>query len=222
MIRLAVFDLDGTILDTRDDLGSACNHALVECGFPERRMWEYNLLVGRGIDNLFRGAMPKEAVCDENVARMRSIFVPYYNEHIADLTRPYPGCVEMLEALRSKGIRLAVASNKYQQGTEILVEKFFPGMFDAVLGKREGSPLKPDPQIVFDAIALSEQKSGMHIERAELAYIGDSNVDMITGRNAGARTIGVSWGFRSTEELLLERPFTVVDTMKQLLNAILH
>ena len=117
MTKLIIFDLDGTLIDTRTDIANACNHALEQCGFPQRDIEEYNMLVGRGIDNLFRGAMPASEANEENVARMRSLFVPYYNEHGCDWTRPYDGIMDILEVLKDKGLHFAVASNKYQEGT---------------------------------------------------------------------------------------------------------
>lgn len=207
MTKLVIFDLDGTLIDTREDIANACNHALKQCGYPTRALGEYNMLVGRGIDNLFRGAMPPEAVSEENVARMRSIFVPYYNEHKCDFTKPYDGIQEMLDALAAKGLHFAVASNKYQEGTEQLVETFF-GRHDFVkiLGQRDGKPIKPDPLIVAEAM---EGVPG--ITKEEVVYCGDSDVDMQTGIGAGVRTIGVTWGFRTKKELEAYSPWRLIN-----------
>lgn len=214
MIKLIIFDLDGTLIDTRTDLANACNHALAECGFPQRQLEEYNMLVGRGIDNLFRGAMPAEAVNEETVAKMRSIFVPYYNEHGCDYTKPYDGILETLEELDRKGLHFAVASNKYQEGTEQLVRGFFGRYeFVKILGQRDGKPIKPDPLIVAEAM------SGMPgITREEVIYVGDSNVDMETGINAGVKTVGVTWGFRTREELSAYNPYALINTPPELID----
>lgn len=195
--KLIIFDLDGTLLDTIDDLAVACNHALTACGCPPRNRDEYFMLVGRGINNLFMGALPDGMKTDEMVMKMREAFVPYYNEHSCDLTRPYEGIIEMMERLQTEGISMAVASNKYQEGTEALVKRFF-GQFDFVriLGQREGHPIKPDPSVVLEAM---EGVPGTSL--AEVVYCGDSDVDMQTGLNAGVTTIGVTWGFRSRSEL---------------------
>ena len=213
MTKLIIFDLDGTLIDTREDLANACNYALGQCGFPARKLEEYNMLVGRGIDNLFRGAMPKESASEENVAKMRSIFVPYYNEHSCDFTKPYQGIIEMLEDLTEKGLRFAVASNKYQEGTEQLVKTFFGKYpFIKVLGQRAEKPIKPDPLIVAEAMeAIAD------IKKEEVLYIGDSDVDMQTGINAGVRTIGVTWGFRGKSELQSYPSLALIDKSEELL-----
>lgn len=202
MKELIVFDLDGTLIDTKKDLASACNYALAQCGFPQHDLDDYNMLVGRGIYNLFRAAMPAELSDEDreaNVKRMADIFVPYYNEHIMDYTRPYPGIVETLRKLHIEmGLRLAVASNKYQAGTEKLVSAIFPEIsFSRILGQREGQPIKPDPQIVFECMAAA----GVD-DISKVLYVGDSDVDMQTAHNAKVDALGVAWGFRSREELL--------------------
>ena len=212
MTRLIIFDLDGTLIDTREDIANACNHALEQCGFPTHALDEYNMLVGRGIDNLFRGALPEGSRDEAMVSKMRSIFVPYYNEHKCDFTRPYEGIIEALEELHEKGLKFAVASNKYQEGTEQLVEKFFGKYeFVRILGQRDGKPIKPDPLIVSEAM---EGVSG--ITSDEVVYCGDSDVDMQTGLGAGVRTIGVTWGFRTREELQSYSPYALIDHPKEI------
>lgn len=207
--NLFIFDLDGTLLDTRADLAAACNHALEMCGCPARRLEEYNMLIGRGIDNLFRGALPPEMRTEDMIKKMRSYFLPYYKEHKCDMTRPYEGIIPLLEHLTSSGASLAVASNKYQEGTEELVRKFF-GEFEfvSILGQREGHPIKPDPDIIYEA---------MHgIDADNVYYCGDSDVDMQTGIAAGVRTIGVTWGLRSREELEAYEPWLIVDSPEEI------
>lgn len=142
MTKLAIFDLDGTLLDTVKDLGNATNHALTECGFPTHPIKAYYQMVGRGIYNLFRAAVPAGQSTEEVVQRMASIFIPYYDAHKCDFTRPYDGIPGMLKTITAAGVRLAVASNKYQDGAEKLVHHFF-GEYDFVriLGQREGQPI---------------------------------------------------------------------------------
>lgn len=195
--RLAIFDLDGTLLDTVADLANATNQALAQCGYPTHPTDAYYQFVGNGINKLFFRALPEEARTEENVMRIRSLFVPYYNEHNADDSRPYPGVSELLRTLQAQGVQIAVASNKYQQATAKLVHHFFPNIhFAAVYGQREGVAIKPDPAIVADIL------NDTGISRADTIYIGDSGVDMQTARNAEVESIGVSWGFRSVEELI--------------------
>ncbi len=215
MTKLIIFDLDGTLLDTREDIANACNHALRMCGCPERRLDEYNMLVGRGIMNLFRGALPEDQRTEETALKMKSLFVPYYNEHIDDCTRPYPGITEMMDRLAAAGISFAVASNKYQEGTEALVRKYF-GMYDfaCILGQREGRPIKPDPEIVGEAMAAAGASAD------ETVYCGDSDVDMQTGLNAGVKTVGVTWGFRTREELSAYNPWLLAENADEIVEAV--
>lgn len=216
MTRLVIFDLDGTLLDTREDIARACNHALQMCGCPERSLEEYNTLVGRGIYNLFKDALPLSHRNEETILAMKSHFVPYYNKHICDFTRPYPGILEMLEKISSKGIAIAIASNKYQEGTEMLILKQLKDIpFISVLGQREGKPIKPDPSIIFDSM---EAAGGISPE--ETVYCGDSDVDMQTGTNAGVRTVGVSWGFRTREELLAYEPWILAESPEEIYAAV--
>lgn len=215
--RLVIFDLDGTLLDTVEDLGNAVNYALKDLGYAQHPISAYYQMVGRGIYNLFRKALPPEAVNEENVQKMADRFLPFYGAHNCDYTRPYAGITEVLEHLHAHGIHLAIASNKYQEGTEHLVDHFFGHLpFTAILGQREGFPIKPDPGIVDLA---ASQIPG--IDRGEIVYVGDSDVDMQTGRNAGVTTIGVTWGFRSRQELENGAPWKIVDTVQQLENALL-
>ena len=216
MIKFIIFDLDGTLIDTIEDIANACNYALRQCGCPERRLDEYNMLVGRGIDNLFRGALPEGMKSEDMVTRMREHFVPYYNLHKCDFSHPYDGIIELLDRLSAEGIRFAVASNKYQDGTEQLVRNLF-GRYDFVkiLGERKGKPIKPDPLIVQEAM---EGIPGINID--EVLYCGDSNVDMQTGINAGVKTVGVTWGFRSREELQAYNPYALIDHPSELIQII--
>ena len=152
--------------------------------------------MGRGINNLFRAALPEQERTDENVNWMRTFFIPYYNNHNTDRSHPYTGIPELLSTLAEKGIRLAVASNKYQQATEKLIRHFFPTIpFAVVLGQRDGFPLKPDPAIV-DLIC---KKTG--VQTNEVLYVGDSGIDMQTAANACVESVGVTWGFRPVSEL---------------------
>ena len=217
MTKLVIFDLDGTLLNTVEDLGNATNYALKTLGYPQREIEEYKILCGRGIANLLKDALPEDARTDDTRARMANLFFPYYREHINDCTVPYDGIIPMLDRLAAEGIRFALASNKYQEGAERLIGRFFGKYgFATILGQREGYPIKPDTAIVDQILADNPD-----ISRDEVVYVGDSNVDMMTGNNARVRTIGVTWGFRSREELAAHNPWKLIDTPADLAEAIL-
>lgn len=211
MKKLIIFDLDGTLINTIADLGACTNYALEKLGYPTHDIESYKFRVGNGINNLFRRALPEGEKTDENVLRVRREFIPYYNAHNTDLSRPYPGMVELLEALQTEGILLAVASNKYQEATTKIIGELYPFIrFSAVLGQREGINIKPDPQIVFDIL----QATG--VDKADVLYVGDSGVDMQTGLNASVETCGVTWGFRPRTELEPFHPQHIVDSVEEL------
>lgn len=194
--KLAIFDLDGTLLNTVADLANATNQALAKCGFPPHPTEAYYQFVGNGINKLFARALPQEARTEENILRIRALFIPYYNEHNADESHPYPGIEKLLSTLQRQGTMIAIASNKYQEATEKLVKNFFPHIhFSAIYGQQEGIPIKPDPTIINNI--LIETK----IAQAHAIYVGDSGVDMQTAMNAGVESIGVTWGFRTEDEL---------------------
>lgn len=207
--RLVLFDLDGTLLDTLDDLSEAVNHALRLRGFPLHTREEYRTMVGHGVRNLVLQALPAERQADDAlVDAALADFKDYYTAHIDVHTRPYPGMQELVFRLDREGVRLAIASNKFQEGTDYLVGKFFPGIpFVAVLGNRPGYPLKPDPEIVGEAL----RRSGVRPEEAVL--VGDSATDMKTAENGGIASIAVSWGYRPMKGT---PGLTVVDTAEEL------
>ena len=211
MKKLVIFDLDGTLLDTIEDLGNATNYALRTLGYPERKREELYGMVGRGITNLLRAALPEGCDTEETVARIRNHFMEHYAVHLCDRTHPYPGIPELLEHLTERNVRFSVASNKYQEGAETVVRHFF-GQYPVVtvLGQREGFPIKPDPGIVD----LCIREAG--VTKKEVLYVGDSDVDMHTGLNAGVDTVGVTWGFRSRGELERCGPLAVVDSPTEL------
>ena len=200
---LLIFDLDGTLINTIDDLGQACNHALSACGFPTHRIEDYPRLVGNGINKLIERALPEEHRNEATVLRLREYFVPFYDQHNCDLTRPYDGIPELLQTLKAAGHTLAVASNKYQAATEKIIAHFFPNTFDVVLGEREGIPRKPDPQIVWDIIhRLSPLASNL----SPIYYIGDSLVDAATAKAANLPFVACTWGFCTQKQLAQAQP----------------
>lgn len=210
-MKLAIFDLDGTLLDTIADLAAATNFALAHYGLPTHKEEEYKFFVGNGINKMLERALPEDKRNEEYITKLRSQFVPYYDVHNSDLSRPYPGMVELLKELQRNNIAIGVASNKYQEAAVKLVLQFFPGIdFALILGQREGVPSKPDPTIAYEII----EHTG--IAKEDTVYIGDSCVDMQTGKNAGITTVGVSWGFRPKAELESYNPDFIADDTDEL------
>lgn len=215
MKTLAIFDLDGTLLDTVADLAVSTNYALSQCGFPTHEADAYKFFVGNGVNKLFERALPEKAKTQENIIQIRKHFLDYYGSHNSELTVPYPGIRQLLQTLQSRGIQLAVASNKYQQATDELIRHFFPEIeFVAVFGQRENVPIKPDPTIINDILAIAK------VDKNEVLYIGDSGVDMQTAKNADIDAVGVTWGFRPRSELEQFSPRYIVGDANKILEII--
>ena len=214
MTKLAIFDLDGTLIDTIEDLGPAVNPALGLRGLPQHSIAQYRDMVGHGIRQLVINALGP-AAGDPLTDEVLADFVDYYVAHIDVHTRPYPGMQQLLADLQKKGIRLSVASNKFQQGTEKLVREFFPDIhFVAVLGNSPELPLKPDAAVV----QLIMEKAG--VSREETVFVGDSATDMKTAANGGVRSIGVSWGFRPRTDLQESGAMDIADSAEELFEKI--
>lgn len=212
-IQLIIFDLDGTLLNTIDDLATSVNHALQLHGYPTHPLDAYRFFVGNGITKLIERALPEHARQAETITQMRSEFVDYYRSHKTDFSHPYSGIPSLLHTLHDAGIRLAVASNKYHEGTVELVHHFFGNdLFSIVLGQRENVPVKPDPTIVYDILAATG------IPSSHTLYVGDSGVDMQTARNSGLTSIGVTWGFRSRQELEENGANYIIDHPEEILH----
>ncbi|MDE5988015.1 MAG: HAD family hydrolase [Duncaniella sp.] len=215
MKQLVIFDLDGTLLDTISDLGSATNHALRAFGYPEHNLASYTKFVGNGITRLIERSLPEDDKTPETVAKVREKFTEYYNEHKTDLTRPYPGIPELLKELGAMGVKMAVASNKYQSAVVSLVRHYFPDVdWKAVEGNKEGVPTKPDPSIVFEILSKCPTR------KSKVLYVGDSGVDMETARRACVDSCGVSWGFRSVKELRDHHADNIVDSPDEIITVV--
>ena len=214
---IIIFDLDGTLINTISDLGQACNHALAACGFPTHKIEDYPRLVGNGVNKLIERALPEQHRNEETVLRLREYFVPYYDEHNCDFTRPYDGIPELLHTLKEQGHFLAVASNKYQAATEKIVAQLFPNTFDVVLGERENVARKPDPQIVKD---ITSSLSPLTSSLPPILYIGDSLVDANTARAAACTLVLCTWGFEKEEQLSAFRPDYLINHPKEVLEII--
>ncbi len=196
MKKLVIFDLDGTLVNTIDDLGVACNHALESMGYPTHGRSVYPSLVGNGISKLIERALPEDARRQRVIEAMRTRFIEYYNDHLWDESHPYDGIPELLDELTGRGVAVAVASNKYQEATGRIIEHFFGSIpWVAIMGQRDLVPLKPDPSVVFNI--LLEHPT----PKTDVLYVGDSGVDMETAYRACVESVGVTWGFRPRAEL---------------------
>ena len=211
---LVIFDLDGTLLNTIGDLAASVDYVMRSRNLPEHSDAEYRQMVGGGIKRLVERALPaelaaNEAYVEECVAQFRRYYVDNIDRH----TIPYEGMPELLRELRRRGVKLAVASNKFQHGTDRLVAKFFGDIdFVAIEGNREGAPLKPDPAIVHNILQRAD------VDRSRVVMVGDSGIDIRTAAAAGIDSIGVAWGFRFADELYEAGATTVVTTVEELYN----
>lgn len=203
---LLIFDLDGTLLDTIEDLGHAVNNAMAKNGLPAHPIPDYYHMVGGGVRNLVKRALPESMKEDETVIdTVLADFFIFYKAAIDRFTKPYPGMTNLLERLQAEGYLMAVASNKFHDGVSALISRFFPGIdFVDVSGNKPEAPLKPSPQIVENIISKC-------CGPVKAIMIGDSGVDIATARAAGIPVIAVSWGFRKREELS-EADFIADDT----------
>ncbi|MDE6343756.1 MAG: HAD family hydrolase [Muribaculaceae bacterium] len=213
--ELVIFDLDGTLVNTIADLASATNYALAAGGYPTHHMSAYPFYVGNGVTKLIERALPSEARNESEIERVRAFFKDYYDDHLTDSSAPYAGIPELLSELQSRGIRLAVASNKYQSAVERIVAHFFPTVaWVAVEGQKPGVPVKPDPSIVFQVLLNSPAP------KDSVLYAGDSGVDMETAWRAGVESVGVTWGFRPESELAEYNACNIIGSPAQLLDII--
>jgi phosphoglycolate phosphatase len=212
-IKLIIFDLDGTLLNTIADLAESTNQALHLHHFPVHPMEAYPFFVGNGINKLFKRALPNGEKTEENILRIKQSFLSYYEKHNTDYTTPYSGIPELLTQLQARNVLLAVASNKYQEATSKLIKHYFPRIkFIKVLGQREGIAPKPAPAIVYDILSAAS------VCRKEVLYVGDSGIDMQTAHNSGVTACGVTWGFRPRSELEACHPQFIADRPETILH----
>lgn len=209
MIRAVIFDLDGTLLDTLDDLAAAVNHALQSCGYPTRTRDEVRAFIGNGVKKLMQRAMPKD-VSQAEFDRCFLSFREHYLSHMNDRTRAFDGILPLLGTLRARGIKAAVVSNKLQAGVAGLCDTYFSGCIDCSVGVTEESERKPNPVNVLRAMKT------LGVSPAETLCVGDSEVDVQTAANAGLRCVGVTWGYRDRETLLQAGAWKLIDTPQEL------
>lgn len=208
--QLAIFDLDGTLLNTLEDLADSTNYIMRKFGYPERTLKEVRCFVGNGIRKLLERSAPVGTPAEE-IDRMFEQFKEYYGAHCADKTKPYDGIMELLSDLKEQNIKLAVVSNKADYAVKALCEQYFCGYFDEAVGERTGIARKPAPDTVNEVL------KNLQIEKSQAVYIGDSEVDVQTAQNAEMDCIAVDWGFRDREVLEEAGAETIVSTPAEVL-----
>lgn len=212
--KLAIFDMDGTILDTLEDLESSLNFALTEAGCPVRKREDVRRFLGNGMQRLIELAVPPDCP-EEKKTKILKRFKEHYKIHCADRTKPYDGITELLQDLRKNGCRTAVVSNKGDFAVQELDQQYFAGLMDCAIGEKAGVKKKPAPD------SVNEVLRELQINREDAVYIGDSEVDIETAKNAGMDCIIVSWGFRERDFLIAQGAKLIVDSAEELRTRIL-
>ena len=215
MFQTVIFDLDGTLLNTLEDLAEAGNHVCRRNGWPEHSMEEYRQMVGHGVANLVEQFSPAYFRSPLLMLNTVAQFGEYYGRHNRERTAPYDGIPAMLDRLKAAGVRMAVCTNKSDEFSQVIVAHYFPGVFAMVRGKAPGVPTKPNPAIVKRLL------DDLGAAAAETLFVGDSGVDIETAHNAGLTACGVTWGFRSRENLVDAGAELLADTAEALENCIL-
>lgn len=213
--KTVIFDMDGTILDTLQDLTDAVNAAMRYARVPERTIDEVRRFVGNGAYKVIERSLP-EGTSTARIGEVLNYYRPYYQLHAQEKTAPYEGIPEALTALRSAGVRLAVVSNKPDGAVKRLADHYFPGLFDAALGERSGLRIKPWPDLMEVAMGL------LHAEPESTVYVGDSDVDILTAKNAGVACISAAWGFRDEAFLRKNGAETLLRSPDELYDAIMQ
>ena len=214
MNKMVIFDLDGTLLDTLDDLCNSVNYSLRTNNFPERSLAEVRTFVGNGIRLLIERSVP-EGTSKELIDKTFECFKTYYAVHCNDKTKTYPGVMDMLKELKKNGYKIAVLSNKAQYAVTKLCNIYFNNLLDDAVGARENVAKKPSP----DALYICAENNNINLNND--IYVGDSDVDVATANNAGVRGIAVTWGFRSRELLIKCGAENLADNTDELLQILL-
>lgn len=213
MVKGIIFDMDGTILNTIDDVVASVNYAMRHFNLPEKTVQEVKDGIGRGAINLIEDVVPK-GTSEADIYKIYEVYQTYYDQHTNDFTAPYEGILDLLKTLKNNGYKLAVVSNKYRYLVEALNHDIFKDYFDISMGEMDGVPIKPAPDMIH--IALKE----MNLSKDEVIFIGDSDVDMMTATNANIKSIGVTWGYRSKEVLIKHKANYIIDQPKDIIKII--
>lgn len=211
--KAVIFDMDGTILNTLEDLKNATNYSLSQFNMPERTLEEVRMFVGNGIRKLVERAVPA-GTSAEKIDEVLDVFLKYYEVHSADNTSSYPGIHELVEKLKAAGIKTAVSTNKADAPAQELGKEYFNGIFDLIVGQRDGLRTKPAPDSVNEILKI------LNIQKKDAVYVGDSDVDVQTAANSGLDFIGVSWGFRGRKFLQEKGAKNIVDSADEILDLV--
>lgn len=213
MIKAALFDLDGTLVNSLEDLATSGNFALESFGFAIHETEKYKYFVGNGMPKLIERILPLNSDGDTK-KKVLEVFMNHYRQHYIDKTKPYDEIIPLLNELKNRGIKIGVVSNKAHEMTLNVVDKIFGNVFDFVTGKVEGKPTKPDPELT---LSVMEE---LGVKPSECVFIGDSGMDAAVAKNADCIGIGVLWGFRKKDELLENGAHYTVKSPKEILNII--
>lgn len=210
MIKTVIFDLDGTLLNTLEDLKDATNFALSKFGYPERSLEEVRCFVGNGVKKLIERAVPDNC---ENIDECLCVFKQNYSENMCNHTAPYNGILKILSDLKSYGVKIGVVSNKFDSAVKDLCKKYFGDLVDVAIGQADDVPKKPAPDGVFKAM------KELNAEKNSTVYVGDSDVDVETAKNANLTSIGVTWGFRNRKDLegadfIIDNPCDIINIVR--------
>ncbi len=211
MIKSVIFDLDGTLLNTIEDLANACNYALTTLGYATNEVEKYKTFVGNGRYKLVERMLPENHRDIENIEKALKLFDDYYEKHMIDMTKPYDGIMEMLDQLINREINIAVVSNKPHEFTTEVVKNYFGDRFKVVYGHKKNTKEKPDPWAVLEVI------DEFKVNKDECLYVGDSEIDINTAKNARVKSVGVEWGFRGKGELESAGANYIVNKPEQIL-----
>lgn len=214
-MKLVVFDLDGTLINSLEDLADSANWMLLQHGYPTHPVDAYRYFVGDGMRKLIERILPLEERNDVRIEQCKAEFVAYYTIHMEDKTVVYPGMIELLKELKDRGLKIAVATNKVHVAVAPLMAKYFPGIrFDSMIGQREGIPVKPHPQIMYDILKETD------CQPSETLHVGDTATDMQLAHSAGVTPVGVLWGYRPLEELQEAGAKFIIEKPEELLGLV--
>ncbi len=208
----AIFDLDGTLVNSLEDLADSMNSVLLNFSFPIHESNTYKSFIGEGIRNLIRVALPKSNRDEQTVAECYNLMMEVYNNNCTNKTKPYDGIIELLNELKSRNMKLSVFSNKADEFTKKIVQKLMPNYFDVIMGLSTEAQRKPNP---LGVLQIGEK---LGIRPENLLYMGDTGIDMQTAKNAGMYGVGVLWGFRTKEELIANGAKYILDYPMDLVN----